>query len=266
MLKGLERMMSEKEQQNEYLDDDEEMQNLINEQILEPHVDSETEPQTNSQTESQNEPHDEVQDEVENEIQDEAQYQPAEKTEQDSESSGKKKRTKSSQNIIPGFVKKLRKLKPNSKWGELTENTHCQVCGGPADESLVTSCFHLYYKECLCAVQLEAAEKELDHAKCVKCGHQWEETQPCDGLKELEVRNLSSTVFQDDDKDKTKTKPKYRLTMKYVDFDKLVLSTKIAAVKGQLEEWIRQDPNAKIIVFSEWHMVYVLLLLIQFKC
>lgn len=175
-----------------------------------------------------------------------------------SSSKPKKKKTPS---IVPGFVKKLRELRQKSKWTELRDNVLCQLCGGPADNPHVTSCFHLYCKECLLSLQLEAADKDLDHAQCAKCGHLWEQSEFCGGLKELEVRDLSSTVFQEDENNRSKARPK-QVTMKYVDSDnKLVLSSKVAAVKRQLAEWIGQDPRAKIIVFSEWHMVYVSIIL-----
>ena len=173
-----------------------------------------------------------------------------------------KPKKKKAPSIVPSFVKKLRELRQKSKWAELRDNVLCQLCGGPADNPHVTSCFHLYCKECLLSLQLEAADKDLDHAQCAKCGHLWEQSEFCGGLKELEVRDLSSTVFQEDENNKSRARPK-QVTMKYVDSDnKLVLSSKVAAVKRQLAEWIGQDPRAKIIVFSEWHMVYVSLMIL----
>lgn len=187
--------------------------------------------------------------------QDEADVQPA-----PGEGSSKPKKKKAP-SIVPNFVKKLRELRQKSKWTELRDNVLCQLCGGPAENPHVTSCFHLYCKECLLSLQLEAADKDLDRAQCAKCGHLWERSEFCGGLKELEVRDLSSTVFQEDESNKSKARPK-QVTMKYVDSDnKLVLSSKVAAVKRQLAEWIGQDPHAKIIVFSEWHMVYAPLII-----
>ena len=191
--------------------------------------------------------------------QDEADIQPAGGEGEGGASSKPKKKKKKTPTIVPGFVKKLREMRQKSKWTELRDNVLCQLCGEPAENPHVTSCFHLYCKECLLSLQLEAADKDLDHAQCAKCGHLWEQSEFCGGLKELEVRDLSSTVFQEDEnKCKARARHHYELTMKYVDSDsKLVLSSKVAAVKRQLAEWIHQDPEAKIIVFSEWHMVYV---------
>ena len=166
------------------------------------------------------------------------------------------KNKKKSKDLVARFAKILREHKKASRWAELKENTLCQQCGEPPEDPYVTSCYHLYCRECLTTLALEAADKDLDQAECATCGHAFSESQPCTDLKELEIRDLSATVFQEDVKDKAQSKPKFKLTMKYVDSNnQLVLSTKLIAVKEQLAQWIEADPNAKIIVFTEWLMV-----------
>ena len=161
--------------------------------------------------------------------------------------------------LITKFARLLRGFKGNSNWTELKARTLCQYCGAVPDEPWVTSCFHLFCKECLQNLHHEAADKGLDNAECSNCRHRYKDSAPCGHLKELEVRDLSATVFQENDKDKP-IKKRSKPTMRYVDFDgKLVPSTKILAVKKQLAKWIEEDPSAKIIVFSEWLMVYVIL-------
>ena len=163
---------------------------------------------------------------------------------------------KKSSNLISKFSKVLREMKKNSEWSELRERTCCHKCGEPPEEPWVTSCLHLYCKECLTNLAYEASDLDLDQTPCHKCGTIFTESQPCEGLKELEIRDLSESVFQGD-KDKAPEKKKFKLTMNYVDSKDhgLVLSTKTLAVKVQLEKWIRDEPDRKIIVFTEWLMV-----------
>lgn len=162
---------------------------------------------------------------------------------------------KKSSNLVSRFSKVLKDLKKNSKWSELRERTLCS-CGRPAEEPWVTSCLHLYCKDCLTNLAYEASESDLDQTACHKCATIFTESQPCEGVKELEIRDLSASVFQGN-KDKAPEKKKFKLTMNYVDSKEhgLVLSTKTLAVKEQLEKWIRDDPDRKIIVFTEWLMV-----------
>ncbi len=163
---------------------------------------------------------------------------------------------KKSSNLIPRFSKALKEMKKHSRWSELRESTLCQKCGEPPEEPLVTSCLHLYCKECLANLAYEASELDLDETACYKCQAIFTESQPCEGLKELEIPDLSASIFQSD-KDKTPVKKKFKLTMKYVDSKEygIVLSTKTLAIKHQLEEWITEDPHRKIIVFTEWYMI-----------
>lgn len=162
---------------------------------------------------------------------------------------------KKSSNVLSRFSKLLKEMKKNSKWSELREHTLCQTCGGPPEEPYVTSCLHLYCKECLANLAYEASRLDLDETACHKCQTIFTESKPCEGLKELEIPDLSASVFQD--KDKAPAKKKFKLTMNYVDSKEsgLVLSTKTLAVKAQLEKWIREDPDRKIIVFTEWLMI-----------
>ena len=161
-----------------------------------------------------------------------------------------------SSNLILRFSKVLREMKKNSKWSELRESTMCHKCGEPPEEPWVTSCLHLYCKECLTNLAYEASEMNLDRTACHKCATIFTGCMPCEGLKELEMRDLSDSIFQSD-KDKAPEKKKFKLTMNYVDSKEhgLVLSTKTLAVKAQLEKWIRDNPDGKIIVFTEWLMV-----------
>ena len=259
MIKGLERIIADRDL---LATNDDNISNHSGSQRTE-HSNPSTSPPHQPQAGVQNTANDDGQggddDQDEADNPDEANVQPAPGTGEVEGSSKPKK--KKAPTIVPGFVKKLREMRQKSKWTELRDNVLCQLCGGPAENPHVISCFHLYCKECLLSLQFEAADKDLDHAQCAKCGHLWEQSEFCGGLKELEVRDLSSTVFQEDEKHKSRARPK-QLTMKYVDSDnKLVLSSKVAAVKAQLAEWIAQDPHAKIIVFSEWHMVYASIIL-----
>jgi len=154
------------------------------------------------------------------------------------------------------FAKFLKELKRKSDWNELKERSLCSECGNAPEEPYVTSCLHLYCKECLTNRSYDASKKKLDHTACGKCGTCYTESVACKGLKELEIRDLSASVFQKG-KDETPSDEKpFKLTMNYVDSkDGLLLSTKTAAVKAQLKRWLEEDPEQKIIVFTEWLMV-----------
>lgn len=166
-----------------------------------------------------------------------------------------KKSKKKAGTLLFRFSKYLKELKKHSKWAELRERSLCNACGQPPEDPRVTSCLHVYCEDCLNNMGYEACVQDRDETLCGKCGTIYTESVPCGDLKELQIRDLAASVFQDG-KDKAPTKKPFKLTMDYVDSkDGLLLSTKCAAVKTQLAKWIAEDPNCKIIVFSEWLMV-----------
>lgn len=161
--------------------------------------------------------------------------------------------------LLYRFGKCLKDLKKHSKWAELRERSMCHGCGQPPEEPWVTSCMHVYCKECLNNLAYDASHLDLDHTACGSCGAIFTESVPCEGLKELGLRDLSASIFQDG-RGKAPAEKAFKLTMDYVDSkDGLLLSTKAAAVKEQFAKWIAEDPDCKIIVFTEWLLVYVVL-------
>ena len=174
------------------------------------------------------------------------------------EKSEVRKPRKKSESIIPVFSRLLKELKRTSKWKELKERTLCQQCGKTPKNPYVTDCLHLYCQKCLTKLAHDAANQGFDQTTCSKCGIVYEESVGCAGLKDLETRDLSASVFQKSSTTQPAVKP-VKATMEYVDSDKgLLLSTKTEAVKTQLEQWLKEDAKNKIIVFTEWLMMLVI--------
>ncbi len=155
------------------------------------------------------------------------------------------------------FARVLRDLRKEGRWTELRDMTLCTICKEPPEEPLVTSCLHVYCRECLSNMAYEASRNDQDRTACEKCKKPFTTSESCEGLKELDVEDLTDKIAEEG----SKKKP-FKLTMDYVDHeDKILLSTKTTAVIKLLEQWIKDNPDRKIIVFSEWHLVFVLAVL-----
>ena len=178
---------------------------------------------------------------------------------QDEAESGPTQKKQKAKGLTVAFGRILRNLKKTSQWAEHREKSLCATCGVTPEDPYVTSCYHLYCHDCLTNLSIDAGGRDKDHAECAKCEKVFKKSESCAGLRELEsLRDMSATCFQQNSNDKAPIKKKFKLSMKHVDKDnKLVLSTKLVAVKKQIEDWIRQDPNVKIIVFSDWLMTWV---------
>ena len=172
----------------------------------------------------------------------------------------KAKASKNPKSLLNKYAKYLKYSERRSKAADLKEKKLCQYCHKTPKEPHVTSCYHLYCKNCLHILALEAAQKDQDQALCFKCEHRFSESAPCEGLKELESVDYSAPFLPERKRASTSEDPGaetgFKLTMKYVDSsNQLMLSSKLIAVKEEIFKSLEEEPDRKIIVFTDWYMV-----------
>ena len=153
------------------------------------------------------------------------------------------------------FGSLLKALKANSNWVELRARTQCHSCGEPPESAWVTSCLHVYCGECLQGMAHRASMTDQDETACLACGDVFTGAESCAGLKELEWDDgwlLNEMAGK-------KTGPK-KVNMEWVAYEnKLVMSAKTTAVRTQVEQWLEEEPDKKIIIFSQFHMIMQIL-------
>lgn len=167
------------------------------------------------------------------------------------------------------FRKFLRSLRESGQWAEIYQRSTCHKCRSIPDDPHVTSCFHLYCKECLMSMSFEAAKKENDRVACLECGNVFDSTSPCAGLEELGfgltppskeqkkarkgqkgASRTSSRDTPEDDDDKH--------DVDWIELGaKTLPSAKTIAAKACILNWFKESPNSKIIVYSQFLDMYV---------
>lgn len=149
----------------------------------------------------------------------------------------------------------LKTLKAKSDWAELKTRTLCHSCGEPPESAMVTSCLHVYCQECLQGMANTASANDQDETACLECGVVFTGAEPCAALKELEWDDywlLNETAGR-------KKRPT-KVNMEWVAYEnKIVMSAKITAVRKQVEKWLEEEPDKKIIIFSQFHMIMQIL-------
>jgi len=161
-----------------------------------------------------------------------------------------------SQPLVFKFRKFLRDLAEGSKWDAIAKRSLCHKCRDVPTDPQVTDCLHIYCKECLRNMTYEAAQDGEDYAACLECGAVYSESRPCSGLKELGyddtvVRSESGTPAS-----ARRPKRNPEDDTKWVSMEGGVLpSTKSTAMVAQVEEWLKEDPKCKIIIFTQWHLM-----------
>lgn len=158
--------------------------------------------------------------------------------------------------FVASFRKILRDLANSSKWEEYNNRTLCHRCKDQPDEPQVTSCEHLYCEECLKWLEVEA-EKEERRSACLECGQFITSSYSCRGIEELDLhRDITSTAAK---ASKLRQKQKNQdEDIKWINLEgKFLPSSKISAVQAQVEQWLREDPLKKIILFGQFYSLSV---------
>ncbi|KAG7005506.1 DNA replication licensing factor mcm6 [Physcia stellaris] len=157
--------------------------------------------------------------------------------------------------LVLRFRKYLRNLNKSKQWTELKERSLCHMCDMPPDEPYVTDCFHLYCKECLSHMAYEASKREETSTMCLVCHTAFSKSQPCNGIEEIEMENISplgSSLAQN----RPRRRKHQNDAVRWLDLEGDVLqSSKTMAVQIQLESWLNEGPGEKIIVFSQFYLL-----------
>jgi len=158
--------------------------------------------------------------------------------------------------------KHLANLKRKCQINAMKNIKQCVECHKQAFNPYVTSCMHVYCATCLEEVQHEAAEKGLNGALCSSCGTSFVHTESCavtllafhtsdnhtgpgpPGSKSGEKRKRSKANVPPEEDEELK---------EWLDDDgKILPSAKSIAIKKQISEWLNLEPDAKIIIYTQW--------------
>lgn len=147
-----------------------------------------------------------------------------------------------------------------------SKRTACGFCNDEAEEPYKTQCYHIYCKRCLEHMGEEAALRGQSGARCVVCHTIYTSTSPC-GQKDF---NQNNKGYDDDsmdnfsDQELLRRKPKKTKKRQQPGPDKskdwidkaegndILSSSKTLAIKAQILNWLQEDPNLKIIIYTQF--------------
>jgi hypothetical protein len=106
---------------------------------------------------------------------------------------------------------------------------------------------------------LEAVQDGEDSSSCFECGNVYSEVHHCFSLQELvQDKNAARETFLTATLPITCHSRQEKNNEQWIDIcndGSMIVSAKTAAVKIQIETWLRDDPKAKIIIFTQWPMM-----------
>ncbi|EUC50623.1 hypothetical protein COCMIDRAFT_67310, partial [Bipolaris oryzae ATCC 44560] len=155
----------------------------------------------------------------------------------------------------------LSSLQKGESWERAKEKTKCSTCGNKPRQPMIQSCGHFICAEpCYSEACVESAEQGQENRACNSCGkipsyvHAFEvEADPEDGP--------ASGTRSNNNKKKKKKKGKGRKRPYHEVIpndwlaslnDQVLPSAKTIAVKSQIMNWIKENPNVKIIVYTQF--------------
>ncbi|KAK3613111.1 hypothetical protein LTR56_028063 [Elasticomyces elasticus] len=152
--------------------------------------------------------------------------------------------------------KYLQDLQKSEQWSIITQRTECAGCRQKPDDPQVTSCFHIYCKSCIVALQHAAARRGCDEARCVECNQTYTTYQPCEGLDAFDEAESTTRSSAAPTPTKTKKRSKKNGPEEVTDWismkGPILPSAKTQATKAQILNWISDDPSVKIIIFTQF--------------
>ncbi|KAJ9313734.1 hypothetical protein DTO271D3_6038 [Paecilomyces variotii] len=180
---------------------------------------------------------------------------------------------KTRNSLITQFRKMMTDLHYSEAWDERLARTTCPSCGSVPVDACVTSCMHLYCEECLLHLGQSAQEQGTTQRICTSCGEEILETAHCGSVEDLNIDSTSpSSQLNQGNKKSRPTKNKGQKRKRSLghhddpddsddEFDWIPIaahimpSAKLTAMTEILAQWINEDPETKIVVFTQFQAV-----------
>jgi SNF2 family DNA or RNA helicase len=150
------------------------------------------------------------------------------------------------------FRKYLKSLRETGRWEVLNMRCCCHSCGELPRQPHITSCMHVYCYECLQAMAYAAAQQENIKTKCIECGTEYENAEPCRGFEEAGREDGTPASARSAVRKRKKSNDDEEDADWFQVSGEILRSAKTKAATVQIEEWLADDPKAKIIVFTQF--------------
>ncbi|OAG09882.1 uncharacterized protein CC84DRAFT_1160928 [Paraphaeosphaeria sporulosa] len=149
----------------------------------------------------------------------------------------------------------LNSLTTGENWDKVKKKAVCADCAGRLRGAWLTSCGHMLCTDCYDAAQLEAAEEDHEKAKCKGCGSIFTHANEIQENGDEFVSAGPATRA----KRQQHSKEVLRIEQQDIAEDWLTWggegvlpSAKTIALKAQLLNWFNENPNVKVIIYTQF--------------
>jgi SNF2 family DNA or RNA helicase len=152
----------------------------------------------------------------------------------------------------------LQSLKTGDSWEKAKKRARCSYCDRQPKDPWIASCGHIICATpCLEVSYVEAAEVGKDYASCKACGitpvsvlqFEVDETDPFDAVaRGTRSKAAMKAAKQRERRDREDISEDW-LSLAGAD---VLPSAKTLAIKAQIMNWWKEDPNVKIIIYTQF--------------
>ena len=158
--------------------------------------------------------------------------------------------------LVFNFRQHLRDLATSANFVELRARSVCARCRDVPLDPQLSSCQHLYCKECLRTLSYESSVRNEDQNECLACGALFEKAVPCPALKELGYDDAGLRAPDSSNEDGSQAGSPTKPSRRWIESNRSVTpSSKAAAALAQITRWLQEDPACKIVVFTQFRLM-----------
>ena len=156
------------------------------------------------------------------------------------------------------FQPYMNSLTTGQSWEKAKKKAICSACHKRPKNPWLTQCKHLLCNDCYEDIQMSMAEEARDGWPCNKCGQTCRFAHACNPNGELDDSQQS---YEGPSTRSTTKKGKAAVRPEREDIkddwlslggSKVLPSAKTIAIKAQILNWIRENPNVKIIIYTQF--------------
>lgn len=161
------------------------------------------------------------------------------------------------------------RLQQEGNWDTICKRSHCSACNEVPEEGrakLSVPCGHLYCEECL-KVMLESSRmSNHDSAECISCHGPVTGSTDLTAMERIAAEASNFPRAAREPPLKANEKKRKGADESWLDYPNVEeLSTKVRAITSQVQRWIKDDPKAKIVIFTLFIPMVRLLAKVCFK-
>lgn len=154
------------------------------------------------------------------------------------------------------FQPYINSLTTGDSWEKAKNQARCSACHRRPRNPWLTQCNHLLCGDCYEDAIIRMAEEDKEGCQCNNCGQTWRNAYECNPNGELQ----DSQQYQlPETRSRAKNKQKVRPEQEDIKEDwlglgggKVLPSAKTIAIKAQILNWITENPDVKIIIYTQF--------------